>query len=156
VCSCALSVYLSRRFPGTIISGRLFDVGSLRMTLDLPLLWFLPISVLGMALIQIYDVRYVVDTRGIETKVGILGLNQKIVRVRYEDIRSVEVVQTLWDRFLNIGQVEIGTAATGAVEVVLSGVAAPHEIQQMIQNERDRRQRLSVVEAVDSLERVNG
>lgn len=154
--SCPVTIYLSQLFPKTVIIGPLISLFGMEIVLYLPLLWFIPAGILLTGIINIYDVRYVVDTRGIETKVGILGLNQRIVRVRYEDIRSVEVMQTLWDRFLDIGTVQVGTAATGGVEVEFSGVAAPHEIQRMIQSERDKRQRLAVLESADSFERVNG
>lgn len=147
---------LSHLFPQTVIVGPLITLLGAEIVLFLPLLWFIPAGILMAAIINIYDVRFIVDTRGIETRVGILGLNQRIVRVRYEDIRSVEVAQTLWDRVLDIGTVQVGTAATGGVEVEFSGVAAPHEIQKMIQSERDKRQRLAVLESADSFERVNG
>jgi len=154
--SCPITVMLSHLFPQTVIVGPLITLFGHEIVLFLPLLWFIPAGILMAAIINIYDVRFIVDTRGIETRVGILGLNQRIVRVRYEDIRSVEVAQTLWDRVLDVGTVQVGTAATGGVEVEFSGVAAPHEIQKMIQSERDKRQRLAVLESADSFERVNG
>jgi hypothetical protein len=47
----------------------------------------------------------------------------------------------LLDRILNVGDLQIGTAATSGVEMVLSGIAAPYEVQDMMQKERDGRQR---------------
>jgi uncharacterized membrane protein YdbT with pleckstrin-like domain len=136
-----LSVFLSSTFPGSIITGRLFSIGSFSLILSLPLFWFLPFMTLMVTIVRIYDVRYAVDSRGIEAKTGILSMHQRITRVRYEDIRSIELEQTLLGRMLDIGDVEISTAATGAVEIVFQGIAAPEEVQDMLQRERDSRQK---------------
>ncbi|MCB0354925.1 MAG: PH domain-containing protein [Bdellovibrionales bacterium] len=135
-----VSVYLSRTFPWSVIRGPLFSLFGVTVYMRLPLFWFIPAVTLGSAIIRIYDVRYVVDARGVECKTGILGLHQRVTRIRYEDIRSVEFEQTLLERFLDIGSVEVGTAATGELEIAFRGIAAPSEVQEMLQNERDKRQ----------------
>ena len=58
--------------------------------------------------------------------------------MRFDDIRSAETDQTILERLLNVGDVEVGTAATSEIEIVFAGVAAPQEVQDMIQRERDR------------------
>ncbi|RMG44027.1 MAG: PH domain-containing protein [Candidatus Dadabacteria bacterium] len=138
-----LSIVLSRQYPWSVISGHLFTIGNSAFYLNLPLFWFLPLFPIGKAIYQIYNVKYIVDSRGVELRVGILSLRQRVVRVRYEDIRIVEKEQTISERILDIGTVEIGTAATGSIEIIFSGVAAPQEVQDMIQSERDRRQKLA-------------
>ncbi|MCB0311197.1 MAG: PH domain-containing protein [Bdellovibrionales bacterium] len=140
---CALAIFLSVRFPGSVIPGKLFSIGSYSVNLTLPLWSFLPLFPLFNSIYRIYNVRYIVDSRGIEARTGILALRQRITRVRYEDIRSVETEQTLLDRMLDIGQVEIGTAATGSIEILFMGVGAPAEVQDMIQRERDRRHKIA-------------
>lgn len=136
-----LSVFLSATFPGSIITGKLFAIGSVTLVLSLPLFWFIPFITILFTIIRIYNVRYVIDSRGIESKTGILSMHQRITRVRYEDIRSIELEQTLLERMMDIGDVEISTAATGAVEIIFQGIAAPQEVQDMLQRERDSRQR---------------
>jgi len=137
------SIAFSHWYPGSVITGEIISIGDTQLLLSLPLFWLVPATSLGNVLMKIYNVRYVVDGRGIETRVGILALNQRITRVRYQDIRSVETEQTVVERALNIGTVYIGTAATGAIEIAFSGIAAPKEVQDMIQRERDRRQRFA-------------
>lgn len=132
------SLFLTRYFPGSIVAGRVINFAGWRIDLALPLFWFLPLLSLVMGVWRIYDVRYVVDSRGLESRVGILGLNQRITRVRYNDIRSAETEQTIVGRFLNVGDVEVGTAATSQIEIIFRGVSAPQELQNMIQRERDR------------------
>jgi len=136
-----LSLYLSSKFPGSIITGEIFTLWGWTLYLSLPLFWFLPALVLGSAIFRIYDVRFTLDGKGIETRTGILNLSQRVTRIRYEDVRGVEVHQTIIERGLGIGQVEIGTAATGTKEIYFQGVAAPEEVQEMVQLERDIRQR---------------
>lgn len=139
-----VSAYLSPRLPFTVIDGRLFELGGTVWHLRLPLLAFLPAMSLLSAVYRIYNVRYSIDPRGIESRVGILSLNQTTTRVRFEDIRGVEIDQTILERMLNIGSVQISTAATYTVEIIMDGVAAPAEIQDMINSERDSRQRASM------------
>ena len=134
-----LCVVLSKMYPGTVITGRLITIGDTTVLLSLPLLWFAPALVLGSAIMRIYNVRYSIDERGIEARVGVISFNQNITRIRFEDIRSIETDQNLVQRLLNIGMVEMGTAATGAMELVFDGVASPTAIQEMIQSERDAR-----------------
>jgi len=139
---CGVSVYLSRQFPGTVIRGDVITLFGKVLVLDLPIFWLMPFCTFLNLCYRIYNVRYVVNTRFIEARIGILSLKQRLTRVRYEDVRSIESDQTLVERFFNIGNVQIGTAASGEVEVVLEGIDSPREVQEMIQNERDKRQQL--------------
>lgn len=136
-----VSVYLSRLFPWSVVEGPIVSLFGITLWMRLPLFWLIPTVTLGAAIMRIYDVRYVVDSRGIECKIGILGLQQRVTRIRYEDIRSVEFEQTILERFLDIGSVEIGTAATGELEIAFRGISAPAEVQEMLQTERDKRQK---------------
>ncbi|MCO6432488.1 MAG: PH domain-containing protein [Deltaproteobacteria bacterium] len=133
------SIFLTRQFPGSIISGRLFSLGDKVFYLSLPLFWFMPFFALLTAVVRIYNVRYIIDSRGLEAQIGLLSpkrLYQR--RIFFADIRSAETEQTILERVLNVGAVEIGTAATADIEIIFEGVAAPQELQGMIQRERDR------------------
>jgi len=109
--------------------------------LSLPLWWFLPLLTLGATMRRIYDVRYTVDSWGCHAKVGILSLRTTTTAVRYEDIRSIETDQSIFERILNVGSVLVSTASTSGIEVQFEGVAAPQEVQDMLQRERDSRQK---------------
>lgn len=137
------SVMLSKEFPASIIRGELLQLGSSHLVLDLPLLWLLPVSALGLAIQRIYNVRYTMDANGIQTKVGIISLKQTITRIRFEDVRSVETHQSLLERLLDIGSVGVGTAAEAGIEVEMFGIAAPYAVQQLVQKERERRLKLA-------------
>jgi len=152
---CFLSYYLSTEYPESIVSGPLFTIAGYSLVLSLPLFWFLPAITAMSAIYRIYNVRFTIDRRGIEAKTGVLSVHQRITRVRFEDIRSVETEQSILERFLNIGDVEIGTAATGSIEITFQGVAAPIEVQEMVQMERDRRQKLARDKGAQGLNQVN-
>ncbi|MBN8547982.1 MAG: PH domain-containing protein [Deltaproteobacteria bacterium] len=136
---CIAAVALSHHFPSSTIRGELFTLGETRIDLNLPLFALMPVVALGDLLARIYDVLYVLDGQGIEAREGIISLNQRIITLRYEDVRMVEFDQSLIERFLDVGTLQVGTAASSEVELEMKGVAAPREIQQMIQSERDKR-----------------
>lgn len=89
-----------------------------------------------MGIFRIYNVRYQVDENGIETRDGVLSFQQTITRVRYEDIRSMEKRQSVLDRLLNIGNIEVGTAGTSTLEIRIEGVASPDTVISFIEEER--------------------
>ncbi len=134
-----LSIFLSKEFPSTVLSGEVIEIGGTKYFLSLPVFWLIPAGFYAFAALRIYNVRYCLTGKGIEMTIGILSLRQRSVKIRYEDIRSVETEQTIFERMLNIGTVEIGTSATGAIEVIFKGIEAPQEVQQIVQREKDRR-----------------
>ena len=136
---CIASVLLSEYLPQSIIEGRLFSIGDNTIFLTLPLFSLLPLYGLFNVALPIYDARFTIDNKGMETKIGILSLNQTIVRVRFEDIRSIELRQTLLERMIDVGTLDIGSAATSDIEISFSGIGSPKAIQTLIQQERDLR-----------------
>lgn len=138
VAAIGVSILLSREVPSTVFRGTLFKIGETRWGVDIPMLWFLPVFALLKPFYNIYNVAYIFFGKGVESRDGILNLYQKVTRIRYEDVRVVEVHQSLWGRILGFGNVEIGTAASQEVEVYLKGVAHPKLIQDVIVSERER------------------
>lgn len=139
---CAGCAIASTFYTNSVVTGPIFPFGSYRIYLDLPTLMLMPFGKLVYLLWKAYDAKFIIDSRGIEMTVGMLSLSQKRVKVRYEDIRAIELEQTILARILNYGDVLIGSAATGEIEIIIDSVAAPKEVQEMIQVERDRRLRL--------------
>ena len=155
---CVASVVLSREFPGSVIEGELFPIGEKHIMLHLPLFWFLPAGVLFRAIFKVFNVRYLMDSKGIEARYGIMWVSQTISRIRYVDIRSAEIQQSIVDRILSVGDIIISSAAKQSVDVLFQGVAVPQEVKDVILAERDKRQRFEHTPAKpqekDSKERV--
>jgi len=133
------SVVVSRYVPSLVVKGSLFSLFGKTYFLHLPILILIPGALLGKILINIYDAKYIIDDRGVEAQIGLVSMNLRQPRLRWEDIRGVEPNQTIWDRLLGIGSVLIGSAMTQDVEITMSGVANPRAVQLLIGGERDRR-----------------
>ncbi len=101
----------------------------------------LPVGVglifLGMALLHQYSRYYVITSTHIVTRHGILSVDTRQIAVK--DIRSIEVLATLWQRLLGIRRVEISTAGTEGVDVALLGI--PVEIAEAVQHLQIKRGR---------------
>ena len=136
---CILSIWGSRAIEASVIAGKLFSIGNTTFFLYLPLLSLIPGFLLGKILINIYDAKYIIDSRGVEAQIGLVSMSLRQPRLRWEDIRGVEPNQTIWERMLGIGSVLIGSAMTQDVEIIMEGVANPRAIQLLIGGERDRR-----------------
>ncbi len=134
-----LSPVVSSYFPKTVIAGRLFSIDGYALVLHLPVFWLLPAAVFVLTAIRIYNCRYTIDDDGVESREGILSFRQSITRFRHFDIRSMEVDQTILERILDVGTVEIGTAATGEFEASLDGIGSPKKVQQLLQGIREAR-----------------
>jgi|GEM_PF-1182660 len=132
----ALSLYA----PGSIVTGPLVSFGESTIFLSLPLFWLLPACWLSVLAFRVYNVRYSANERGLEAVQGILSLNQTIIRLRYEDVRSLEIDQTILERILNTGELEVGTAATAGVELIFDGVADPFALKAYIQRRQEARE----------------
>lgn len=136
---CILCIVVNRTVPSLLIKGYLFSIGESRIFLYLPLMIFLPLAMLVRILMKIYDSKFTIDKDGVEAQVGLVSLNLRQPRLRWEDIRGVEPNQTLWERILGIGSVLVGSSMTNEVEIVMEGVANPRAIQLLIGAERDKR-----------------
>lgn len=143
---CIAAVLLSSYFPGSKIVGEIITIGDKRIMMTLPLFALMPLVAFGDLIARIYDVRFTLSADGIEARVGIVSLSQSVTRIRFEDIRLIEVDQSLLERLLDVGNVLIGTAATDSIEVYMEGMVAPGEIQRMVQAERDKRQQLATTD----------
>ena len=132
-----VSIFLSKVLPWSVVKGDLITFFGYEYFLHLPLFWFIPAIAFSNAMYRVYNVRYSVHSRGVECEIGILALKRRVTRLWYEDIRAIQVSQTIIERFLGIGTLEVGTAATGLTEVMFKGIAAPEEVQEMLQRERD-------------------
>jgi len=83
--------------------------------------------------------RFTIDDDSIESRRGIIG--RTVQSIRIEDLRNINVRQSLVERMLGVGSVEFSTAGGSGIEVVFFGIEDPLELKegvQQMQEERDR------------------
>lgn len=104
-----------------------------------PLAWISPrwLAVFpALVLLEIirrsYDDLYVFTLEGVKAYDGRLSLNYSVPVVRYTHVREVLVVQDIIGRIFDYGDVKLGTAAQDGYELIMKGVRAPTELEQII------------------------
>ena len=98
-----------------------------------------PMLVLVAMIVYRYHV-WTFTIRGdtIESCKGILGRDVQSIRV--QDLRNVNVRQTLWQRLLGVGDVEFSSAGGAGVEVTFYGVTDPLGVKdRAMRSNRDSR-----------------
>ena len=63
-------------------------------------------------------------------KRGLISKSQREIWIK--DMRGANLVQNVWQRILNIGDVSIGTAATAETEICLVGISSPQKVVDQI------------------------
>jgi uncharacterized membrane protein YdbT with pleckstrin-like domain len=84
-----------------------------------------------LALYRRLSWRYLIDDHNIESYHGVLA--RRVHSIRVEDLRNINVTQTVVQRLLGVGDVEFSSAAGGEVEVVFFGVADPMAVKTLAQ-----------------------
>ena len=68
----------------------------------------------------------------IELKTGIFAT--KSIRLKMSYITTVESTQSIVEKILGIGSVEVGCSSNDQMEIVVRGIASPHEVAEKIRN----------------------
>lgn len=76
---------------------------------------------------------YELDNTNICRQEGRLSFRFRCPSVRYDDIRGITVHQSFWGRILDYGSIELGTSATGKMELMIEDVRAPNELADLIE-----------------------
>jgi len=76
--------------------------------------------------------RFTIQNGVIESRRGIVAREVRSVRV--EDVRSINVKQSVLQRILNLGDIEFSSAASDAAEVVFEGISRPLKVKEKIQS----------------------
>jgi membrane protein YdbS with pleckstrin-like domain len=80
-----------------------------------------------------YAVKLCFDDDGVVLKKGIIALNQ--VQIRYGDIKTIGVQQSILDRLLGIGTLHLDSAGTnGTVDIIFDNLVNPVDMRHRIQS----------------------
>lgn len=79
--------------------------------------------------------KFVLTNRRVKSKVGVF--NQKTNEVLLQDIRLLNVKHGFFERFFGLGTIEIGSAGTGQIEVMLIGIQDAERVRDLVDRHRD-------------------
>lgn len=106
------------------------------LVVGLPLcLVLVGIPIVVSAYLRHTNTNYVVTTTALYTKSGILS--RSVQRIEFEKVQNTSYQQSMLGSYFGYGTVDVATAGTGGIEVRFRNVAAPREIQTLI-NDRSR------------------
>jgi hypothetical protein len=131
--SAAIVTGLNLFFPSANLFG-FFTSGvfiSIRWLAVIPAFYFLEV------LRQYHDDLYTFTPHNLTHYDGRLSLKYNIPNVRYVDIRAVVVIQDIFGRILDYGDIEIDTAAQEVTELYMKGIRAPAELAELIESLRE-------------------
>jgi uncharacterized membrane protein YdbT with pleckstrin-like domain len=83
-------------------------------------------------IVRHYSWQFTVNGDIIESRHGIIAREVRAIRV--EDLRNINVKQSLFHRIIGIGDVEFSSAGDSGIEVVFKGVSQPMAVMRRIQN----------------------
>jgi len=66
-------------------------------------------------------------------------LSKSILDIYIADIRTIEVRQSVWQRMINIGKLEVDTAGSTDDELVIDGIPNPIGVRNRIQELRQKK-----------------
>jgi uncharacterized membrane protein YdbT with pleckstrin-like domain len=78
-----------------------------------------------------YSWAYKIDNDTIESREGLIA--RKVKSIRIQDLRNINVNQSLVERILGVGDVEFSSAGGSGIEVVFRGVDRPLEVKALAQ-----------------------
>lgn len=121
---------ISYIYAGTV--ERMMEIEHVETVMEIfaAVLAFLAIWTLLGAAWRRFSYKFTVKGSRIIRQYGIISRNQQSVRI--EDLRSIELSQTVLQRILNVGVISFYSAGSASAEVVFFGVKGPAELKQQI------------------------
>jgi uncharacterized membrane protein YdbT with pleckstrin-like domain len=94
------------------------------INLRLPVFLLLFIFVLARPIIQLYDSYFEVSDKHLRIVRGCLSLIRRKQEFAFEDLLGVQVTQSILDRILRVGNIEVGSK-TNVIKLKMSGLKNP-------------------------------
>jgi len=89
------------------------------------------VYLIAVVIYRRYSWAYAIDGDTIESREGMIA--RKVRSIRVQDLRNINVNQTLIQRILGVGDVEFSSAGGSGIEVVFRGVDKPLEVKALAQ-----------------------
>lgn len=98
----------------------------------------------------IYNYKYVLSDDFILAMEGILSLQLLQTKVRYEDIKFVEVDKSILGRILDYGNVYIASAATSDIEITLRNISSPFLFKEFIMGQVESKRQAKQIKSAST------
>ena len=89
------------------------------------------VYLIAVVIYRRYSWAYTIDGGTIESREGLIA--RKVKSIRVQDLRNINVNQSLWQRLMGVGDVEFSSAGGSGIEVVFCGVDKPLQVKQLVQ-----------------------
>jgi uncharacterized membrane protein YdbT with pleckstrin-like domain len=89
------------------------------------------VYLIAVVIYRRYSWAYMIDSETIESREGLIA--RKVKSIRVQDLRNINVNQSLWQRLVGVGDVEFSSAGGSGIEVVFCGVDNPLQVKALAQ-----------------------
>ncbi len=89
------------------------------------------VYLIAVVIYRRYSWAYTINGETIESREGLIA--RKVKSIRVQDLRNINVNQSLWQRLLGVGDVEFSSAGGSGVEVTFRGVSNPLQVKLLAQ-----------------------
>jgi uncharacterized membrane protein YdbT with pleckstrin-like domain len=96
------------------------------------------VYLIAVVIYRRYSWAYNIDSETIESREGVIA--RKVRSIRVQDLRNINVNQTLWQRIMGVGDVEFSSAGGSGIEVTFRGVDDPLEVKGLAQSLQGKHQ----------------
>lgn len=121
-----LGIYLTLKYPGSVQIINIAQIGDKLLRIGIPGFGLLPFLSFTYLIHITYDNKYIIGPTYVRSISGILSLHKKDLRIEFKDIRSINIERNLYERIVNVGDLQI-RSVTGTEEskVVFFGINDP-------------------------------
>ncbi|MDZ4786477.1 MAG: PH domain-containing protein [bacterium] len=106
-------------------------------------LWLIPSGLFLEVVRRYFNDLYIFNSRRITHQKGRVSLRYNVSIVKYVHIRAITVTQSILGRFLNYGDVFLGTSAEDNSELMIIGVRNPRGLAKIIDTMRINLERIT-------------
>lgn len=89
------------------------------------------VYLIAMVIYRRYSWAYTINGETIESREGLIA--RKVSSIRVRDLRNLIVKQSLWQRLVGVGDVELSSAGGSGIEVSFRGVSDPLQVKSLAQ-----------------------
>jgi len=89
------------------------------------------VYLLAVVIYRRYSWAYTINGETIESREGLIA--RKVKSIRIQDLRNINVNQSLWQRIMGVGDVEFSSAGGSGIEVSFRGVSDPLQVKALAQ-----------------------